>query len=303
MRRFILVACVLSVATVSFARTVYYADNTEVNYWRFFDSEGNGISANSVAKDSGFDLVTGRLASRNSALSDNLDVYSWTIAGTNVTKSMTGPWCDGSGAVTIGAGGLTMAANNAMRFGHKGGLARVKLSESQTWRGPDSGAAEFYIGCDGYWNGYYWNATVAALNDLDWTLDGRIKVFLCATNDLSKVDVTVNPDARLVLVEKWNGQTFGGALGAKTLTLRGDGGASSEPILTIGGGKNPDGAFMAPSYAPSSFGILCCRQKDIIPQFKYSFIISFFPPLVKPCQAKAAGETLSGGRFQRLFFL
>ena len=220
---------------------------------KFFLPDGTEVPNNTVVADKGCDVVTVDIRTDNPTISSAYEFNSWTIANTNTT-AFSGPWCDGGGSVTLRGGGLTMAANNQIRFGHKGNLVRVKLAESQTWSGPSSGTAwsEFAIGCNSSWSGYYYLCRIAALKDIVWTIDGRIKVELTASNDLSNVDIVVNPKARLILVEKWNEQTFCPFLNAKSLTLKGGDTESSVPLFTVGA-QNPTVFAGATSYAPATF--------------------------------------------------
>ena len=251
-----------ALATVSSARTKYLVDCSGSGYWKFYTADGALIDASKIEKDSDFDLEIARMSSLNKSYGSKFNMYSFTVAGTNVTTSMMGPWCDGNGTMTIGEGGVTMAANNMIRFGSKNNIAQFKLAASQTWRGPSGSTAwsEFAIGCKEEWKGYYWQSYAQGLDDITWTLDGRIMLSFTATNSLSTVDVVVNPEARLLLVEKWGSQTFGGALGAKTLTLKGGDTGSSVPLFTIGA-KNPAMTAMGTTYAPNAFSDVTLAPK------------------------------------------
>ena len=255
-------------AVASSGRTVYHVNCAgSNNYWYYYDENGVSKTGAQVASDKGeYDIWISRMSSGNRAYSATLSPYMFRIDGTNVTTSMTGPWCDGGGVMTIGAGGVTMGANNMIRFGNKSSgnpFVRFKLAESQTWSGPASGTvwSEFAIGCREDYYGYYWQTCAQALKDLTWTLDGRIKVILTATNDLSNVDVVVNPMARLILVEKYSNQTFGGALGAKTLTLKGGDAGSTIPALTIGGKANPSTTAVGSTTSPVAFSDITVAPK------------------------------------------
>lgn len=224
--------------------------------WTFYTDAGASVPINTVKADAGCDVTTVDMITDTPTLSHNLDFHSWTIARTNATTSMTGPWCDGNGIMTLRGGGLAMSASHLFRFGHRDNAVRVNLAESQAWSGPATGTAwaEFAIGCNNSYQGrYYWDARIQALTDLAWTLDGRIRVVMSASNDLSNVDVVVNPCARLILVGRWSSQTANAHLNAKSLTLKGGDSQSSVPLFTIGA-QNPDTtSFGSTSYAPSAF--------------------------------------------------
>lgn len=256
------VACVgLMVALSASAtgeRTFYTSDLLRTNdgWWRFYrQPEGTPLSKYemSLTKDGDVTIVHTCPKSQTMGMGYAYDFFSWTIAGTNVTTEAMGPWVDGAGSVSLGAGGLTMTANNVWRFGNTDGRVRVYLKESQTWSGPADGSdwAWMGIGCKEFYSGYYWQSRIAALKDLTWTLDGRIQVTLSDANDLSNVDVIVNPLARLVLVKGYGEQVFNGKLGAKSLTLKGGDAESPKALFTVGA-ANPSTHF-GETVAPSTF--------------------------------------------------
>jgi len=154
------------------------------------------------------------------------EIYRLVLDATNVTTSAVGPWCDNGGVLKLGAGGLHVAANNLMDFANSGDALRVKLLETQTWSGPETGTdwGYFRVGA-GRYGSYVYGSMGAAGDDVRWTLDGRILVTLARTNDLGKVDVVVNPKARLVLRESFeNGRgkfVTSGRLNAKSVTFAG----------------------------------------------------------------------------------
>lgn len=225
---------------------------------RFFrQPDGAEISRYEMSRSPnlGGDVALVHNLSVNANLVYSLDFHSWTIAGTNVSATATGPWVGDVGSVSLGGGGLVMAANNIWRFGNKETSAvRVKLKESQTWSGPESGSswAMFSIGCKEQYNGYYWQSRISALENLTWTLTGRLQVILTDANDLSNVDVVVMPLARLVLVKGWSTQTFNGKLGAKSLTLKGGDASSDKALFTIGA-ANPSMLSFGDTIAPDTF--------------------------------------------------
>lgn len=191
-------------------------------------------------------------------LRNDIAVYSCKVSPTNALTAATGAFVDGVGVLALGAGGLQMDGDLHLHFGAVQRTARVRLDASQTWKGPDQGTswAEFSVGSTKEYNGYWWNAAVEAEDDVDWTLDGRIKVLLTASNHLAGVDLTVNPRARIVLVEKWSDQIFAGKIGARSLTLKGDG--TSAPMLSVGT-VNP-ATFIGETHAPSAFDDMTYAQ-------------------------------------------
>ena len=260
LRQLALVSAALLYAVTTFAdgeRNHYLSKFRQTGGITFYSDDGTPVDKSVVAADKGCDVTIVDMINDNTALDKYYDFYSWTIDATNITSSMMGPWCDNDGYVTLRDGGLTMGALNLMRMGHRYNNVRIKLSETQTWRGPASGTkwSEFSLGSNHEWKGnYYWKARIAALKDRAWTLDGRIRVVIAASNDLSNVDITVNPKARLILSERWGSpqQTSNPRLGAKSFTLKGGDTESSVPLLTIGA-QNPETLTFGTSYAPSTF--------------------------------------------------
>ena len=255
---FSLLAAAVMPVLAETSRTLYHCDMSKNNKeWGYSLPDGTAVAPAVIAADKGCDLITKVLypdwVNCVATLNTSLDLYSWKIAPENALTGTSGAFVDGGGAVTLHEGGFSVdAANIAVHFGSKSHASRIKLAASQTWKGPQSGSAwaQFSVGSTFYYNGYYWDAVVAAKDEMAWTIDGRLKLILTGGNSLSGVDVTVNPSARLILVEKWNDQTFGGKLGAKSLTLKG-GDTSSIAQLTVGA-KNPD-TWMGVTYAPSTF--------------------------------------------------
>ena len=247
--------CMLSLANAESEREVYFNDvSNQSSGWQFFTGDGVKVTLGNVSAKRNWDMVTTRLSGQNVELGWNLSPYSWTIAATNVTSSITGPWCDSTGVVTIGGGGVTMAANNMMRFANSTRTVRVRLGESQTWRGPLEGTqrAYFAIGCDNTWRNFvYSHACISATNDLCWTLDGRITVSLTASNDLSNVDVVVNEGARLALVQ-CDATNYNPRLGARSLTLKGFDRSTGVAPLVVGG-RNAHVGYLSNPQAPAVF--------------------------------------------------
>ena len=243
---------------VAQARTQYLHCLAGQNYWeKFYTLDGKPVARSVVQADPECEVWTSQLDGSNITLDGkNFTFYSWRIDATNITTKMTGPWVDGSGVVTLGAGGLTMGERNLMRFGNPKNNVRIALAASQTWRGPSSGTAwsYFHIGSYNTWgDNKYWHARIAANDSINWTIDGRIKVALTGPNDLSNVDVVVKPKARLLLLSSWaDGACKADArLKARSLTLEGGDTESSEALLTVGA-KNP-ATWIENAYAPAAF--------------------------------------------------
>lgn len=259
--------CMLSLAHAESERKVYLSDiSSQANGWQFFTEDGTKVTHSQVKNESGWEMRTTRLSGANVQLGALFFPYSWIIAATNVNTSIVGPWCDGTGVMTIGGGGVTMAANNMIKFGNSSRSVRVRLGESQTWRGPAEGTAYAYfaLGCDDTWKeNIYSRACIAATNDLIWTLDGRITVSMTASNDLSNVDVIVNKGARIALVKQDDGTWYNPHLGARSLTLNGFDEATGVAPLTIGG-KNPHVGFLSSPGAPSVFDDATVAPKVIL---------------------------------------
>lgn len=259
--------CMLSLAHAESERKVYLSDiSSQSNGWQFFTEDGSKVTHSQVKNERDWEMRTTRLSGVNVALTALFSPYSWIIAATNVNTSIVGPWCDGSGVMTIGGGGVTMAANNMIKFGNSSRSVRVRLGESQTWRGPAEGTAYAYfaLGCDNTWKeNIYSRACIAATNDLIWTLDGRITVSMTASNDLSNVDVIVNKGARIALVKQDDGTWYDPHLGARSLTLNGFDEATGVAPLTIGG-KNPHVGFLSSPGAPSVFDDVTLAPKVIL---------------------------------------
>ena len=93
---------------------------------------------------------------------------------------------------------------------------------------------------------------ITALKDLTWTLDGRMMVCLTASNDLSNVDIVVNPKARLLLQAGVSDRAYTPFLNAKSLTLKGGDTETSIPMLTLAK-TNPTSKFSTSAYAPATF--------------------------------------------------
>lgn len=259
--------CMLSLAHAESERKVYLSDiSSQANGWQFFTEDGSKVTHSQVKNERDWEMRTTRLSGANVQLGALFFPYSWTIAATNVNTSIVGPWCDGNGVMTIGGGGVTMAANNMIKFGNSSRLVRVRLGESQTWRGPAEGTAYAYfaLGCDNTWKeNIYSRACIAATNDLIWTLDGRITVSMTASNDLSNVDMVVNKGARIALVKQDDGTWYDPHLGARSLTLNGFDEVTGVAPLTIGG-KNPHVGFLSSPGAPSVFDDATVAPKVIL---------------------------------------
>ena len=234
-------------------RNHYLNKLRQASGWSFYTDAGVGVPINTVLADKGCDVTTVDLANDNVGLSHEFDFNSWTVASTNVLTGSTGPWLDSNGSVRLRAGGLAIDANNKLSIGGKTDKVRVTLAESQTWSGPSSGTVFGYIAL-GLANpfGNYGLGRIVAENDMVWTLDGRIKVSFTASNDLSNVDIVVNPKARIILMSQLgNAYFFNQFLNAKSLTLKGGDAESADPQLTIGA-QNP-GSPLGTSYAPAAF--------------------------------------------------
>ena len=132
--------CVCSLAYAEGEREVYLNDiSSQQKGWQFFTEDGEAVVYKTMPEKRNWDMRTTRLSNDNVAFGVKFSPYSWTIAATNVTTSIIGPWCDGNGDITIGGGGVTMAANNMIKFGNSSRAVRVCLGESQTWCGPAEG--------------------------------------------------------------------------------------------------------------------------------------------------------------------
>ena len=236
------------------ARFLQKSGEPALRFWL----NGVEVPKATVIADKGCDVTVVDMKTDNPTIQDNYEFHSWTFDNTNAISELTGPWLDQNSTFTIGEGGVTLAANNRLSFGNKfTDTVRVKLAESQTWSGPATGTtwAQFTMGWKQFYGGgHYWRSTFKSLKDIVWTLDGRIKVSLTASNDLSNVDLVVNPNARLILI----GQFFNSSniacnahLNAKSLTLKGGDAGSSLATFTVGA-QNPDTVFGTTS-APSTF--------------------------------------------------
>lgn len=167
MRTYMLLAlpALLALSVSADGRNHYLNKLRQSGGWTFYTDAGASVTRGTVVADKGCDVTTVDMVTDNTGLGDNFDFYSWTVAATNIGTSMVGPWCDANGAMTLREGGLAMSANNLIRFGHRDNAVRMKLAESQTWRGPATGTtwAEFAIGCNNSYQGrYYWNARIQA---------------------------------------------------------------------------------------------------------------------------------------------
>lgn len=222
--------------------------------WFFYLPDGTPVAQSAVTADKGCDVTTVDMVTDNISFASRYDFNSWTIANTNRHSSMTGPWMDSTGSVTLRGGGLSIAANDMVRFASKTDCVRIILAASQTWRGPASGTTYGVVGL-GMGNNYgnYGNAQIGALDDLTWTLDGRIAVAVSASNDLSRVDIVVNPEARLIVMAKasYYPHHYRPRLNAKSLTLKGGDTAATVPMLTVG--ANNQSMDFHGSVAPTSF--------------------------------------------------
>ena len=253
------VGALLASAVFADGERNHYQARLKQNEGMRFWLNGVEVANSTVVADKGCDVTVVDMRTDNPGLQSHYEFHSWEFANTNASTGLNGPWCDSYGSFTIGEGGVTMAANNLFRLGYKNeDRVRVKLSESQTWSGPATGTtwAEFTVGWKQYWNGYYWQTTIQALKDIVWTLDGRIKVSLTASNDLSNVDIVVNPNARLFLIRQCKASDNSNLvcnvhLNAKSLTLKGGDTGSSVALFTVGA-ANPETIFGTTS-APSSF--------------------------------------------------
>ena len=251
--RLTLAAVTAAACLQSFGGT-YLNKLRQSNGWTFTTPDGQPVASATVRADKGCDVTTVDMVSDNIGFASHYDFNSWTIANTNSHSSMTGPWFDNQGSVTLRGGGLSIAANHMVRFANKTDCVRIKLAASQTWRGPASGTTYGVVGL-GMSNTYgnYGNAQISALDDLTWTLDGRIAVALGASNNLSNVDIVVNPEARLIVMARasyWQ-HDYRPRLNAKSLTLKGGDTAATVPMLTVGA-ANSSMDFMG-SVAPTSF--------------------------------------------------
>ena len=245
------------------SRTLYLCDMSKNKQgWIYSLQDGTQVDGTTVAADKGCKLHTAVIYNKwqniNTYLYHHLDVYSWDIAPTNAITGPSGGFVEGTTAITIGAGGLSISPNLYIHFASKGEpVVRVKLSEDQTWRGPEDGNGwgRISMGSTIHSGGYYNNVIMEASKDVTWTLDKRVKVSFMEASALNNVDIIVNPHARLVLVDEWEGQInpgdFAGKIGAKSLTLKGGNTTSSEPLFVVGA-KNP-GLDIGTTYAPSSF--------------------------------------------------
>ena len=255
---FSLLAAAVMPVLAETSRTLYYCDMSHDNKpWYFRLPDGTAVDGATVAADKGCELRTTELyngwENPPLALHNNLDLYSWTISPLVSVTEKSGAWVEGGGKITLGAGGLSIDPDLFIHIGSKSHANRITLSADQTWTGPKSGSAwgQFAVGSVCEYNGYYWDALISADKDIAWTLDGRIKLIMTAANTLSNVDVVVNPEARLILVEKWRDQVFAGRLGAKSLTLKGGDAGSSSALFTLGA-RNID-TSMGETYAPATF--------------------------------------------------
>ncbi len=222
--------------------------------WFFYLPDGTPVAQSTALADKGCDVTTVDMVTDNISFASRYDFNSWTIANTNRHSSMTGPWMDSTGSVTLRGGGLSIAANDMVRFASKTDCVRIILAASQTWRGPASGTTYGVVGL-GMSNTYgnYGNAQIGALDDLTWTLDGRIAVAVSASNDLSRVDIVVNPEARLIVMAmaSYYPYHYRPRLNAKSLTLKGGDTAATVPMLTVG--ANNQSMDFHGSVAPTSF--------------------------------------------------
>ena len=136
-------------------------------------------------------------------------------------------WATISNNVHIEAGGLEMPiAGSALMIGADDDSSRLYLvATSQTWSGPENGRAHFGFGHDNY-QGYY-KMRVNAKWCPEWILEKGMNVWITWTNRFYNTDVKVNYPARIWLEKRWvtSSVTYEGRpmLGAKTLTLSGDG--------------------------------------------------------------------------------
>lgn len=130
--------------------------------------------------------------------------------------------------VWFGSGGLELPKSSAtLSFGDSAGAQghQVYLTSSQTWNGPESGSANVTFGHDNYGDAY--KLIVNGTSCPEWTLEKGLNLWITWANNFATTDITVEYPARIWLEKKWttSNVAYEGspALGAKTLTLSGDG--------------------------------------------------------------------------------
>ena len=138
-------------------------------------------------------------------------------------------YADGSGLIGLQRGGLK--CTKACRFASSGngGVTFKLIAGPQTWEGPASGDyASIGTGDDGH-NDYpnYHKGKVAASSDVyDWTIKGRLALWMYYENVISHVKLRMESPARIYLPTAWGEGNYvlrgSPKLGVAQLTLAGE---------------------------------------------------------------------------------
>lgn len=148
-------------------------------------------------------------------------------------------WDSGSNCNAIGAGGIEFTSNGAITAGSSTGATRLRLSASQTWKGPATTGtpAYFSVGHDNYQSFYMASAT-STVECTDLTITGNLSTWFTWTNHFENTAIRVEKPARIWLEKSWvnNEERIGAPqLNARQLTLSGDG------VMWTAGGVSPVG--------------------------------------------------------------